>query len=191
MFKFIRLPLTFIAFMWLVFIMDTYLNLGLNRLGILPRTSTGLIGIVTAPFLHGNWQHLISNTITLAVLITVLIIFYENIAGWVIILSMLLGGLLIWVFGRQVYHIGASALIYSIAAFLISIGIFRTTFKTLIIAIIIIVLYGGLIYGVLPTDEKISWEGHLLSAIAGVIIAYQMRFSVSTKKAARKQRKKA
>jgi membrane associated rhomboid family serine protease len=180
--KFIRLPLAFTGIMWAVFLMDNYLSLDLARFGIYPRTTSGLIGIITAPFLHGSWQHLTSNTLTLAILMAVLVLFYDRQSGWVIFWSVLLGGFLIWVFGRPVYHIGASALIYSLASFLISIGLFRITFKTLLIAVLVLVFYGGLVYGIFPTTEKISWEGHLLSAIAGVVIAYQMRFKVQKKR---------
>ncbi|NBC82267.1 MAG: rhomboid family intramembrane serine protease [Bacteroidetes bacterium] len=174
--RLIQKPLNLILLIWAVFLADMFFHLQLARFGIYPRNVYGLIGIVTAPLLHGNLQHIISNTITLFVLLTVLWIFYRRIAVQIVVLSWLLGGLLIWIFARPVIHIGASALIYSIAAFLIAIGLFSGSFRSFIIALIIILLYGGLIYGVLPTDEPISWEGHLIGAIAGIILGYQYRF---------------
>lgn len=174
--RLIQKPFNIILLIWAVFVVDMIMQLQLARFGIYPRNVYGLIGIVTAPLLHGNLQHIISNTITLFVLLVILWMFYRRIASQVVVLSWLLGGLLIWIFARPVIHIGASALIYSIASFLIAMGLFSGSFRAFLIALVIVLLYGGLVYGVLPTDQPISWEGHLIGAIAGILLGYQYRF---------------
>ena len=165
----------FIAILWIIHFADVFFNLGLNRFGILPRTQQGLIGIVASPFLHANLYHLISNTITLFILLLTLKIFYPRIATKVIITTILLSGSMVWLMARPAIHIGASSLIYSLAGFLVFMGIFRRSFKALIIALLVAFFYGGLIWGIFPTNPQISFEGHLFGAVAGIIVAYANR----------------
>ena len=101
-----------------------------------------------------------------------MLIFYKNVAPKIVILSILGGGILVWIFARSSYHVGASGLIYSLAAFLIANGFFRKNFKSIVIAVAIVIFYGGLFWGIFPTKVRISWEGHLFGAIAGIILAY-------------------
>lgn len=177
MLRSLKAPIIFLAIMWLIFLLDMIFRLDLARFGIYPRVQSGLAGIVTAPFLHGNWQHIVSNSLIIFVLLGTTWFFYPRLAWPAVLLSVILGGSLIWLFARGgSYHIGASALIYSMAAFLIAMGIFKGTFKSLLIALVIIIMYGGLVYGILPTDKPISWEGHLFGAVAGIVTAYLLRF---------------
>jgi membrane associated rhomboid family serine protease len=84
----------------------------------------------------------------------------------------ILTGSLVWIFGRQSEHIGASGLIYGFAAFLFFGGIFRKNTRLLAISLLVLVYYGGIIWGVLPLDPRISWEGHLFGALSGIFAAY-------------------
>lgn len=167
--KFIlRFILLLYALLLLSFVMP------ITRYGIIPRTAIGLIGIFTAPLLHGGLQHLLSNTVPLLILLFVLLNFYPNKALKTIALIVIAGGSMVWIFGRTANHIGASGLIYGLAAFIISNGFFEKKIIPILISLLIIILYGGLIWGVLPffNSPRISWEGHLFGAISGVLIAY-------------------
>jgi membrane associated rhomboid family serine protease len=128
-----------------------------------------------SPFLHANFAHLLSNTIPLAVFTFVLLIFYERMAIWVILGSVLIGGLMVWLLARGgTNHIGASGLIYALAAFLITSGLIRKKWILMLVSIVLGVAYASLIWGVIPgiAGPNISWEAHLYGAIAGVILAF-------------------
>jgi membrane associated rhomboid family serine protease len=164
--------IAFIGFIWCVYIIGYVLGLQLESYGVTPRTLRGLIGIPAAPFLHANLGHLISNTVPLFVLL--LLLAGSKAKSWAIVASIvLLSGTLLWLFGRYSTHIGASGLIYGLIAFLIVSGIREGRIIPMIISIFVGFLYGGtLALGVLPKfGSNISWEGHLLGAIAGAAIA--------------------
>ena len=166
------IALTIVASIWVVFIVNQLVTIDFNHYGILPRSKSGIKGILFAPFLHLNFLHLMSNTIPLLVLTTVLFWMYEKVAVRVLVLSALMGGLLVWLFARTSIHIGASGVIFSLVGFLIASGIFRKKIKAILIGIVIFFLYGGIIWGILPTQQGVSWEGHLFGLISGVALAY-------------------
>jgi membrane associated rhomboid family serine protease len=159
---------------WAVFIVSRFFPAMLEY-GIVPHSQRGLLGIILSPFLHGSFGHIIANSVPLGVFVFVLFLFYNRIAVPVIVLSVVLGGLLVWLFGRQACHIGASGLIYSLAGFLVTSGIVRKKFWLFLLSVILIFLYGGLIWGVLPSDPRISWEGHLFGAVSGILLAFFFR----------------
>jgi len=164
--------------MWLVFTLEFLYGIDLGWLGIRPRTLTGLIGIFTAPMIHGNLTHLISNTIPLLFLGSVLFYFFPRIAGTVFFRCYIYTNVLVWIFSPRVsYHIGASGLIYGLSAFLIFFGFMRKEFWSLIISILVFLFYGGIFYGILPTDPGISWESHLSGAIVGIASAIDLKNS--------------
>lgn len=154
--------------MWLIFCLEISLGLNLGQYGIYPRTVHGLVGILTAPLLHASLSHLVSNTIPLLFLGGAVFMFYEQIATRVFLSCYLITNALVWVIGRPNYHIGASGLIYGLAGFLMFYGIFRRDFKSLLISIIVIIIYGGLVYGVLPTNTHVSFESHLMGFLVGI-----------------------
>lgn len=164
--------LIFILFLWLIKVIDTLLPTDLGQFGIIPRTIRGLIGIIVAPLIHGNYYHLISNTVPLFVLLLSLFTFYKKQAVLVVLGSVILGGLLVWFFGRSASHIGISGLIYSLAAFLITAGIVKKDIKSLLISLVVVIFYGSLVWGVFPGRFGISWEGHLFGAVSGILIAF-------------------
>ena len=158
--------------MWLTFSVEFYLGFDLGKFGIYPRDLNGLIGVFAAPLLHGNFNHLMSNTIPLLILGSTLYFFYPKIASWVFLYAYFFTNLLVWVFGRPYIHIGASGLVYALAAFLVFYGIFRRNFKSVIISILVILVYGGMAYGILPFNSQVSWESHLLGAVVGFVAAF-------------------
>ncbi len=161
-----------IALMWLIHLFNFLSGYGLLDYGIFPRHVSGLSGIFFAPFVHGSFTHLVSNSIPLLGLLVILVIFYEKEFLRVLVGGSLLTGLLIWLFGRLSIHIGASGVVYCIAGFLVAIGIFRKDVVSLLVSILIISLYGGLVWGVLPIKPWISWEGHLFGMLTGIFLAY-------------------
>lgn len=173
--KNLKISFIFVISLWLIFLLDFIIPINFNNWGILPRTTSGLIGILLSTFLHANLVHLLSNTIPLFILTFVLLTFYKKNSLQVILIVILLGGFLVWLFARNSYHIGASGLIYGLVAFLVSCGIFQRNIKSIIISVIIFLLYGGIMYGVLPTNSYVSWEGHLFGALSGIFCGYIFR----------------
>ncbi len=143
-------PIRLCFFMWVIFLIQYSLGIDFGFLGIRPRSASGLIGIVTAPLIHGNFSHLMSNTVPLLILGGSLYFFYSKIAGRVFLHTYFFTGALVWIFGRSSYHIGASGMVYALASFLIFFGFFRGNFKTVIISLIILFFYGSLIFGLFP-----------------------------------------
>jgi membrane associated rhomboid family serine protease len=169
------IPLRLVFLMWLVFLMDALYQLNLTALGIIPRAIGGLFGILFAPMLHGNFLHLLSNTFPLLFLGTMLFYFYGRIGQTVFLRSYFWTNLCVWLFARPANHIGASGIVYGLAFFLIFFGIFRRDFMSLLISIITVLMYGGVFYGILPTDPTISWEAHFAGALVGFYTAVDFR----------------
>jgi membrane associated rhomboid family serine protease len=164
--------LMFVGLIWFVFLIGHFLPFEIDSYGITPRTLRGLVGIPAAPFLHENLAHLVSNTAPLTVLL--LLLAGSRARSWYIVASIVvIGGAMLWMFGRPATHIGASGLIYGLIAYLLVSGISERRFVPMLIAIIVGFLYGGtLASGVLPSwGTHISWEGHLFGAIAGATVA--------------------
>ena len=159
----------------LVFFIEQYYSIDLGVWGIYPRKLIGLVGIMTAPLLHSGISHIVSNTIPVLVLGTTLYFFYDRVAGRVWFNCWILTGVLVWILGREAYHIGASGLIFGLASFLIFFGIFRRDMKSLIISIIVFLIYNTMFYGVLPSHPGISWESHMFGALVGLFTAFTLR----------------
>ena len=173
------IPAILVTLMWAVKIVEISLNVELGRYGLVPHTAQGLLGILTLPFLHGGWEHLMANSVPVIVLGTALYYFYPTLANRVMIVSYLGSGLLTWCLGDpSTTHVGASALIYSLNLFLIISGFIRGNRQLTVIALIMVFLYGSFIWGMIPSlarPQNISWEGHLSGAIIGVVLAFLLR----------------
>jgi membrane associated rhomboid family serine protease len=142
----------------------------LGTFGLMPRTAWGLIGIFTMPFLHANFGHLLANLGALAVLLAFVFTFHSKRMAAVVVWVILAGGVLLWLFGRPANHVGASGLIYGLAAFVIVSGIVQKRILPVIAAIGVAVMYGSsLFWGLVPVDPGISWDGHLAGGLAGVL----------------------
>jgi membrane associated rhomboid family serine protease len=157
--------------LWAVKMYEWLYECRISDYGLFPRTLSGLRGIITMPFLHGDFEHLISNSIPLLVLITGLVYFYKRLALKVTIWIWLLSGFWLWLGGRPSFHIGASAVIYGLTVFLFFSGVFRKDRRLMALSLLVVFLYGGLIWGILPIVEEHSWEGHLFGSCAGLLMA--------------------
>ncbi len=167
-----------ILVIWGVYIVDWIAPVNFTNFGIVPRSFSGVFGIMLAPFLHANLPHIVSNTLPLFFLTWSLLTFYKKVSFKVWWLSVIIGGALVWLFARGgSVHVGASGVIFSLIGFLIASGIFRLKFKSIIVAIVIAIIYGGVLWGMLPTQKWVSWEGHLFGFIAGVVLAWIFRKS--------------
>lgn len=167
--------LAFVVLLWVVFYLDVEFNLHLYKYGILPRTAEGLKGILFYPLIHGSIEHLFSNTVPLLMLGWCLFYFYREIAFKTFFWIYLMSGVWIWISARESYHIGASGLVYGLVTFLFFSGWFRKEKKVAAISMLVIFLYGGLWWGMLPIKEDISFEGHIWGAFAGLLLAVVFR----------------
>lgn len=164
-------PLLFVLLIWVVFWAEVRFGLDFTPYGIYPRTTEGLSGIFVSPFVHSDIKHLFHNTIPLFVLSLSLFYFYRKLSWKVLVLGLFLSGGLTWLIGRPAYHIGASGIIYLLAGFLFFKGIFSKHYRLVALSLIVVFLYGGLLWYITPIDPKISWEGHLSGLIAGLLFA--------------------
>ena len=173
----VHITLSFVALLWFIKAIELATHANYAFLGILPRTLWGTIGIFTSPLIHGDILHLISNTVPLIILCLLLFYFYSKFAIEVFIWIYLVSGFWTWLFARDAYHIGASGLVYGIAAFLFFSGIFRRNRQLMVISAVILLLYGGLLYGIFPglVEADVSWESHFTGALAGTMLAYLFR----------------
>ncbi len=166
----------FVLLIWVIEILDNLLfqrilRSGLDQFGIYPRTFLGLRGIVFAPFLHGGYYHVAANTVPFLVL-GWLIMLRNTADFWTVsVVSAFVSGLGTWLFGRTAIHIGASGMIFGYFGYLLFRGYFERSIVAIAISLLVGFTYGGMIYGVLPSQPWISWEGHLFGFIGGAIAA--------------------
>ncbi|MGB5462922.1 MAG: rhomboid family intramembrane serine protease [Aureibaculum sp.] len=171
----IAFPLYFVLLLWIVFWIEGNYNLYFTKYGLYPRTLTGLRGIVFSPFLHSGVKHLFNNSIPLLILLMSLLYFYRKIAMKVFIYGTLLSGLITWIIARDSYHIGASGIVYLLFSFILFSGIISKNKRLIAVSLIVIFLYGSMIWYILPVKEEISWEGHLSGFIVGLLFALYYR----------------
>ena len=180
--KVILLPFFLVLLLWIVFWAEHRFNLNLGQYGILPRTFEGLRGIIFSPFLHGSLSHLYNNSIPLLILIAAISYFYSELTYKILIYGVLLSGLLTWIIGRDSYHIGASGLIYVLVSFVFFKGIMTKYYRLVALSLMVIMVYGGLVWYVFPDIEAgISWEGHLAGLITGFVFAIRFKTPDYTK----------
>lgn len=168
-------PVLFVAVLWLIKIAEELSGVELTEYGVLPRHLEGLRGVLTMPFIHANYKHLISNSIPLIVLGSALIYFYRESALKVFLLIYFLHSFWLWLGGRESYHIGASGIVYGLASFLFFSGIIRRHKQLMAISMLVVFLYGGMIWGIFPLFIGVSWEAHLGGSIAGILCAWVYR----------------
>ena len=163
--------LMFIASIWVVFILDLFLPL--EKFGLIPRDEGGLFGIIAMTFLHADFQHIMSNTLPLAILLSLLAGSQAD-SKKIVASIITLGGLLLWIFGRSnSIHIGASLLIFGLATFLLVAGFLERRTIPMMVSLVVAIVYGStLLTGVIPLQQSVSWEGHLMGGIAGAITAW-------------------
>lgn len=172
-------PGILVLIIWLIKIVETGFNISFAELGLLPQTLKGLRGILFSPLLHGDWAHLSANTVPLFVLTAGLFYYYGKKASIIFILCWLVTGFWVWIFAKDTgIHIGASGVVYALATFHFTGGILRREPRMMAFSLLVVFLYGGLIWGVIPDffpEKNISWESHLLGGVAGILIAFAYR----------------
>jgi membrane associated rhomboid family serine protease len=168
-------PLLFVMLLWIIKGVEINFHLQFSKYGLLPRNIDALTGIITFPLVHGDWEHLISNSAGLIVLGFLLFTFHRDIAYRVVLQIWLLHAVWLWLGGRTTYHIGASGIIYGLAAFLFFTGVFKKEKSTMTISLLVVFLYGSMVWGLMPFLQGISWEGHLFGAAAGLLMAWYYR----------------
>jgi membrane associated rhomboid family serine protease len=171
-------PLFFLALLWAIKLGEIISDFDLYFLGVYPLNFSGILGILTSPLIHADIKHLAANSVPLFVLSASLLYFYREIALKSLALIYLLPGLFVWFGGREVFHIGASGVIYGLAGFLFFSGIFRKEARLMALTLLVTFLYGSLIWGIFPgfyPEERISFESHFWGLVAGVLIAFYFR----------------
>ena len=168
------IPMMLVAVMWVVKIVEVVFHLDFSFLGIKPISPEGIPGIILFHFIHGDWEHLFANTIPILVLGSALYYFYRPIANKILLILMFTTGLLTWCGARSGVHIGASGLVYGLTFFLMPSGFIRKDKKLIIISLVVVFLYGSLVWGLYPKyaiENNISWEGHLSGFVMGIVLA--------------------
>lgn len=185
-------PFLMLSAMWIGFLLQRF-GFFEDCLGaIIPLTPEGLKGVVLSPFLHGSFEHIIGNSVPIAVLMFLLFQFYAQIAGRVFLIGWIASGLMVWmlppldVFTGEMYYtciIGASGIVYVLAFFLFFSGVFRWNIRLLAVSLVVSLYYGGLVWGMLPEElfsdlrepSHISWQSHLAGAVIGSIMAFMFK----------------
>lgn len=171
----VRTIAVFVALLYVVELVDVLTVSRLDEGGIRPREVEGLDGILFAPLLHGGWGHLMANTVPL--LVFGFLILLAGIARWLVVTATvwLVGGIGVWLTGgEQTVHIGASILAFGWLTYLLVRGVFSHSAREVALAVILLFLYGGLLWGVVPGQHGVSWQGHLFGALGGVWAAWRL-----------------
>ncbi len=169
------IPAAFVFAFWIVEIIEQTTGTTFVNFGVYPLHLKGLPGILFSPFIHAGFNHLISNSIPFFILFFALIYFYRRISYRIFFQLYILSGLCVWLAGREAWHIGASGVIYAMAAFHFISGVIRNDVRLLTLSVVVVFLYGGMVWGMLPIDPKTSWEGHLWGAVSGIVLAIYYR----------------
>ena len=171
----IVIPFIFVFAIWFVYWVEIKFGFNFNKLGVLPRTLKGFKGVFLSHFIHSDTKHLFNNSVPLTVLLMALFYFYKEVGGKLIIIGGLLTGLLTWIIGREAYHFGASGVVYLLFSFIFFSGVIRKHFRLVAMSLIVIFLYGSMIWYLFPIEKGISWEGHLSGFLIGLIFAIYYR----------------
>lgn len=169
------IPAFFVGIIWIVYLFEIQFGFNFNKYGVFPRTFQGLRGVFFTYFIHGDAKHLFNNSIPLFVLLSSLFYFYNEVAFKVLILGALFTGFLTWIFARDSYHIGASGIVYLLFSFVFFSGILKKHYRLIALSLIVIFLYGSMIWYVLPIKVGISWEGHLSGFLVGFLFSFLYR----------------
>ena len=169
------LSASFALLLWLIKIVESMTGFDTVQYGVYPGKLSGLLGILTAPFIHSSPAHLISNTLPIVILGTTLLYGYPRSARIVIPALFFGTGLGIWLFGRESFHVGASGLSFGMMFFVFVSGVLRWDRRAIGLSSVVFFLYGGMVWGVFPTDPQISYEAHLSGAMIGVVLAFLLR----------------
>ena len=169
------IALSFVLLLWMVKLGEYFGGFDFTRFGIYPRRAGGLAGVLFAPFIHSSFAHLFANTAPIIVIGTMLLYGYPRAAKVVLPVVYLGGGVAVWVFAREAYHIGASGLAFGMLFFVFTVGALRWERRTIALSLVVFFLYGGMIWGVLPESREVSFESHLSGALIGIALAFALK----------------
>jgi len=176
-------PGLFVFLFWLVKVIENAFGLSFVRFGVYPLHLKGLKGILFSPFIHSGYGHLLANTVPFFILLAALVYYYRRISYRIFFQIFIFSGICVWLGGREAWHIGASGVVYGLAAFHFVSGILRNDIRLLTLSVIVVFLYGSMFWGIFPIKPDISWEAHLWGAASGVILAvFYRRYAVRRKK---------
>lgn len=161
-----------VLFLWIVYWVEVKFGYNFTKYGVYPRTIKGLRGILFSPLIHSGVRHLFNNSVPLFVLLMALFYFYRKIAFKILFFGIILTGLLTWLIARPSYHIGASGVVYLLFSFILFSGIIRRYSRLIAVSLIVVFLYGSMIWYIFPIEESISWEGHLSGFLIGLLFAF-------------------
>ena len=165
----------FVGILWLIHITSVLFSLELIRFGVYPGVLAGLRGIMFAPLIHGSFTHIFSNTLPLLVLGTAMLLGYPRSSKFVLPVMYFGVGLLVWLFGRESYHVGASGINFGLLAFIFVIGALRWDKRAIALSCLVFFMYGSMIWGIFPTEPGVSFESHFFGAIIGALCAIIFR----------------
>lgn len=168
-------PVLFIILIWLIKFIEIVFDFPLYNFGVYPRHLKGVIGVFTSPLIHADFGHLVSNSIPIFVLGSGLFYYYRTVAYKIFFLILFATGFWVWVSARPSYHIGASGVVYGLASFMFTSGAIKKNMSLAAFSLVVVFLYGNMIWGVLPVMPHISWESHLMGAIAGIVMAFHYK----------------
>ncbi|MDH3635671.1 MAG: rhomboid family intramembrane serine protease [Gammaproteobacteria bacterium] len=169
------IAVSFALLLWVLKLAEYLGGLDFVQFGIYPRRADGLAGVLLAPFIHGSFTHLFANTAPIVVMGTMLLYGYPRAAKVLLPSVYLGGGVAVWLFAREAYHIGASGLAFGMLFFVFTVGVLRWERRTIAFSLVVFFLYGGMISGVLPGAQDISFESHLSGALIGIVLAFLLR----------------
>jgi len=171
----VRLSIGFVVLLWLIHLMNWGLDLDAQPFGVRPREWLGLIGIGAAPLVHSDFAHLVANSAPLLLLGAVMLFLYPHSTLRVLPAVYLGPGAVVWLFGRDSVHLGASGLVYGLVSYVFVAGLLRRDRRAVAASLLVVLMYGSLAWGVLPIDPRLSWETHLSAAVIGVLLALALR----------------
>ena len=180
----LRILLGFLAVLWAVEIADAaFFAGGLDKFGIMPRTLTGLAGVLAAPFLHGGYGHLLGNSVGIILLGGLTLLIGRREFFWVTAVGALVGGIGTWAMGRPAVHIGASGIVFAYLGFLLLRGWYDRRPGPIVLSLLVGWFQGSLLLGMIPgvAPAHISWEGHLFGFLGGVLVARFTRNRLNTR----------
>ena len=169
------IPFFLVSLLGLIELGEVIFELDFVQFGVFPRKLSGALGILTYPFIHSDWKHLFNNSTALLVFGTMLYYFYRPVASKTLLWVYLISGVWLWIGGRPNFHIGASGIVYALFGFLFFSGLLRKHLKLMALSMLVVFMYGSLVWGIFPIDHKISYEGHLFGLVAGIAVAIAYR----------------
>lgn len=161
--------INFLLIIWICYFLSFVFPL--LQFGLQPRTLSGLPGIIFAPFLHGSFSHVLGNSITFSIFAIIMAILEGKKMRLKVYMMIIISGSLLWVFGRNAIHVGASSLIFSLFGYLLLAGWYSGKIKYILASLFLIFFYSSMIFGILPGNPTISWEGHLFGFLTGIFVA--------------------